>query len=105
MASVAVATSDPVGTRPSAPAQSVKALFYVTAVADPGVLSRLIDPVAMLGYVPARVHASRESGDGSEISVDLRLKGVSTRGAELVENALRRVIGVRQVIAVVEADD
>lgn len=105
MAPVAVATSDPVGSSPAASAHSVRALFYVTGAADPGLLSRLMDPIAKLGYVPARVHASRESGDGSELSVDLRLKGVTTRGAELVENALRRVIGVRQVIAVVEADN
>ena len=43
-----------------------------------------------------------ESGDGSELSVDLRLSAVSARTAELVENALRRIVGVRQVIAVVE---
>ena len=43
-----------------------------------------------------------ESGDGSQLSVDLRLAGVSPRTAELVENALRRIVGVHQVIAVVE---
>ncbi len=84
---------------------SFKALFYVTGAADPGLLPRLIEPVAKLGYVPARVHASRESGDGSEVAVDLRLKGVSARAAQLVEHALRATVGVRQVIAVVEPDD
>ena len=48
------------------------------------------------------MHASRESGDGSELSVDLRLAGVAPRTAELVEYALRAVVGVRQVLAVVE---
>jgi len=104
MASVALAAPVSDGSLPVS-AQSVKALFYVTGAADPGLLPRLIDPVAKLGYVPARVHASREAGDGTEISVDLRLRGVTKRGAELVENALRRVVGVRQVIAVVEPDN
>jgi hypothetical protein len=54
--------------------------------------------------VPSRVHASRESGDGSELSVDLRLAGVAPRTAELVEYALRAVVGVRQVLAVVEPE-
>lgn len=100
-ANAAPARSEP---RQSVPA-SFKALFFVTGVADPGLLPRLIEPVAKLGHVPARVHASRESGDGTELAVDLRLKGVSSRTAQLVEHALRATVGVRQVIAVVEPDD
>jgi acetolactate synthase regulatory subunit len=103
MASLAVAAATPVAARPAL--QSVKALFYITAAADPGLLPRLIEPVAKLGHVPARVHASRESGDGSELTVDLRLASVTPRSAQLVENSLRAVVGVRQVIAVVEPAD
>ena len=80
----------------------VNARYLVVGPSDPGFLPRLMEPVAKLGEVPTRVHASRESGDGSELSVDLRLGGVSRRTAELVENALRRIVGVRQVIAVIE---
>jgi hypothetical protein len=86
------------------PSSTVRAYFFVTAPADPGLLPRLIEPVAKLGAVPSRVHASRESGDGSELSVDLRLAGVAPRTAELVEYALRAVVGVRQVMAVVEPE-
>lgn len=86
-----------------APAASVvNARYLVVGPSDPGFLSRLVEPVAKLGEVPTRVHASRESGDGSQLSVDLRLGGVSPRTADLVENALRRIVGVHQVIAVVE---
>ncbi len=85
-------------------ARTVRAYFHVTAPADPGLLPRLIEPVAKLGAVPSRVHATRESGDGSELSVDLRLAGVAPRTAELVEYALRAVVGVRQVMAVVEPE-
>lgn len=84
--------------------ETVRAFFFVTAPADPGLLSRLIEPVAKLGAVPSRVHASREAGDGSELTVDLRLAGVAPRTADLVERALRAVVGVRQVMAVVEAE-
>ena len=86
----------------SAHADRVNARYLVVGPSDPGFLPRLLEPVAKLGEVPTRVHASRESGDGSELSVDLRLSAVSARTAELVENALRRIVGVRQVIAVVE---
>jgi hypothetical protein len=89
---------------PQAVASTVRAFFFITAPADPGLLPRLIEPVAKLGAVPSRVHASREAGDGSELSVDLRLSGVPLRTARLVEYALRAIVGVRQVLAVVERE-
>jgi len=92
------------GVLPRAQARTVRALFFVTAPANPGLLPRLIEPVAKLGAVPARLHASREAGDGSELSVELRLAGVAPRTAELIEFALRAVVGVRQVMALVEAE-
>jgi len=92
------------GAEAPAAAHTVRAFFHVAAPADPGLLPRLIEPIAKLGAVPSRVHASSESGDGSELSVDLRLSGVSLRTARLVEYALRAIVGVRQVMAVVEPD-
>ncbi|MEZ5816439.1 MAG: hypothetical protein R3D44_05095 [Hyphomicrobiaceae bacterium] len=86
----------------AAPA-TVSARFLVHGPSDPGLLPRLVEPFAKLGTVPSRVHASRESGDGSQMTVDLRLCEVAPRVAELVEAALRRVVGVSQLIAVVEA--
>lgn len=83
---------------------TVRALYFVTGAADPGLLPRLIEPVAKLGHVPSRVHATRENGDGSELAVDLRLAGVPQRVARIVENNLRAVVGVRQVIAVFERE-
>lgn len=83
--------------------EPLKALFFVTGPSDPGLLPRLIEPFAKLGHVPHRVHASREHGDGEEVSVDMRLSGVNRRQAHLVEKALRAVVGVRQVIVVTEA--
>lgn len=79
-----------------------KALFYVVGDADPEMLARVIEPVAKLGYVPSRVHASSEDGDGSMMTVDLRVNRVAQEAAERMESALRRIIGVHQVIAVYE---
>lgn len=80
----------------------VHAHFLVTAPADVNLLPRLIEPVARLGHVPSRVHASRETGDGSELTLDLRLRDVPARTADLIELALRAVVGVRQVVSVRE---
>jgi hypothetical protein len=81
---------------------TVLARFLVQGVSDPSLLPRLVEPFAKLGTVPSRVHASCESGDGSQMTVDLRLGGVAPRTAELIEHSLRRVVGVSQLIAVVE---
>lgn len=86
----------------SSESAAVAARFHVIGDADPGLLPRLLEPIAKLGATPMRVHASREAGDGSELTVDLRLGLVAQRTAEQVESALRRVIGVRQLVVVIE---
>ena len=81
---------------------TVSARFLVVGESDPPLLPRLVEPFAKLGAVPSRIHASCESGDGSQMTVDLRLGEVAARTAELIEFSLRRVVGVSQLIAVVE---
>ena len=101
--STALATGQPLAT--SVAEAKVFARFLVQGPADPGLLPRLIEPFAKLGTVPTRVHATREAGDGSEMTVDLRLADVPPRTAELIELALRRIVGVSQLIAVIEVMD
>ena len=84
------------------PSSNVKALFYIVGDADPAFLPRIIEPVAKLGHAPSRVHASSEAGDGSVMSVDLRVADVSQTYAKRMEHALRGIVGVTQVIAVYE---
>lgn len=83
---------------------TVRALFHITATAEAGLLPRLVDQVARLGLTPTRVHASRESGDGNEIVVDLRVGGLARPVAERMSRSLRAVLGVRHVISVLEAE-
>lgn len=95
-------TSSALVEQPSSASRS-RALFHVTAVADPGLVPRLVEPVAKLGHVPTRLFVSREDGDGTQLTVDLRLADVPHTDARRVENALRAVVGVMQIIAVYEA--
>lgn len=85
-----------------APAAQVKALFVITGPADPGLLPRIIEPVAKLGQIPARVYATTESGDGSEMTVDLRFSNIPARTARQIETALRAVVAIGQIFAVIE---
>ncbi len=80
----------------------VKALYFVSASDDPNVLPRILEPFAKMGLTPRRLHASREDGDGTQQSIDVRLLDVSQREALLLEKMLSAVVGVRQVIVVLE---
>lgn len=99
-----VLESDAALRRPAATSdcEAVRALFHITGTADPSLLARVVDPVAKLGLIPSRLFASSETGDGSEMTVDLRLTGVARIEAERVALALRRIVGVSQVLAVIE---
>ncbi len=81
---------------------AVQAIFFVTATADPGMVQRLVEPFSKLGLVPTRVHISSEDGNGDELSADLRATGLTRQTAHLVDKALRRIVGVRHVIALAE---
>jgi len=82
---------------------AVKALFHVTSDVAAGALPRLLEPFAKMGVTPSRVHASCEAGDGSVLSVDLRVAETTAMHAHLIEKMLRRVVGVQQLILVTEA--
>lgn len=82
--------------------RTVQAMFFVTAQADPGIAPRLIEPFAKRGLVPVRAHISSEDGAGETISADLRVRGVTRDTASSIEKALRAIIGVRQVIALID---
>lgn len=97
-----VFASSAVARQPGDEPETVQAIFFVTAMADPGIAPRLIEPFAKLGLVPLRVHISSEDGNGGEISADLRLRGVTRKKAHVIDQELRAIIGVRQVIALVE---
>jgi len=87
---------------PASAPETVQAMFFVTAEAGPGIAPRLVEPFAKFGLVPARVHISSEDGAGEDISADLRVRGVTRDTVRSIDKALRSIVGVRQVIALVD---
>lgn len=81
---------------------TVSARFLIVADAEPGMLPRLLEAFGKLGEVPTRCHAARETGDGTQLTVDLRGDHLAPRTAELIDFGLRRVVGVHQLVAVIE---
>lgn len=80
----------------------VKAFFLVSGPSEPGLVPRLAGCVAKLGLVPLRLHASTESGNGGEIACDLRVEALAPDEAARLEGLIRRLTGVREVVAVIE---
>jgi hypothetical protein len=81
----------------------VRALFHVLGDADPNFLPRILGPLAKLGHLPERLHASAEDGDGSIVIIDLRMARATQTTAKRIENALRAIVGVHQVIVAYES--
>ena len=82
-------------------AAKVRALFHVLGGADPNFLPRILGPLAKQGHVPERLHASTEDG-GSIMTIDLRMARATQATAKRIENALRIIVGVHQVIETYE---
>jgi len=80
---------------PDAP---VAARFLVLAEASPGLLSRLLEPLAKRDLVPDEVHAMRDAATGT-MRAEMRLHAMPAGMVALVAGNLGQVIGVQEVRA------
>ena len=71
------------------------ACYSIAADDDPGMLPRLMAPIAKRGTVPARMHAVREE---SRLMVDIQVCGLDSDTARLVAETFRTVVGVHSVL-------
>ena len=67
------------------------ACFAVSALADPGMLHRLLEPFAKRGLVPSAVYARQH---GEDLSVDIQIDGRSRKDPTLTRS-LRGEVQVR----------
>jgi hypothetical protein len=72
----------------------VNARFLLTADASPGLLPRLLQPLAKRDLVPDAVHAVRQ---GDAMQVELVLEAIPTVMVHLVAGNLGQVVGVWSV--------
>ncbi len=68
--------------------------FQVLAEASPGLLSRLLEPLAKRDLTPDQVHASRQ---GELMRTDLTLHAMPAEMVHLVAGNMGQVIGVMDV--------
>lgn len=73
--------------------------FSIVATADPSVLPRILDMVAMFDHIPERCHSSRlDHEPGRPLMIDLQIAGLSPENAHLIEKKLERMVLVTQIL-------
>ncbi len=74
------------------------ACFSVTAVADPGVLLRILELFAKRGLVPERVQVSRTGADGGELAIEIQMSDMDQSLAIYIGECMRVMFCVEQVL-------
>ena len=72
--------------------------FALSAVPEPGVMSRVLEPFAKRGLVPHRLHAMCGGADGDELVIDIQIAGLEPALVELIAGNLRQIVGVESVL-------
>jgi hypothetical protein len=76
---------------------SVAVRFMLDADAEPGLLSRLLQPFAKRHLVPDRMWSHRA---GETLHVEIAMEAMPGDVVQLIEGNLRQVVGVRSIAQV-----
>jgi len=71
--------------------------FAVHAVAEPGIMPRVLELFAKRGLVPSSW--TSRVGAEQELTIDIQMIGMSTEVADYVAQCLRQIHGVQVVLA------
>jgi hypothetical protein len=74
------------------------ACFSVRAVAEPGILPRLIELFAKRNLVPSSVQARLIGAERDQLAVDLQIDGLEPGLAEIVAETMRQMVSVDRVL-------
>ena len=74
----------------------------VRTVADPGILSRLIEVFAKRGMVPTKLFSVATGAD--ELTVDLQVAGLDADLGAIIANQLRSQVGIETVLTSVKTE-
>jgi hypothetical protein len=72
--------------------------FSVRAVADPGMMSRLMELWAKRGLVPDRWHGVRDTASGAYVEIDIESAEIDHALAVQLAAVMRTMFGVSQVL-------
>jgi len=72
--------------------------FSVWAVADPGMMPRLMELWAKRGLLPDRWHGVRDAASGDHVEIDIETGEIDQALATQMAAAMRAMFGVSQVL-------
>ncbi len=72
--------------------------FSIHALADPGVMPRVLEQFARRGIVPSRWHSSIGGPGGDELAIDVEMAGLAPETAERLAACLRQIAHVALVV-------
>ncbi len=74
------------------------ACFSIRAVAEPGILPRLIELFAKRNLVPSSVQARLIGSERDQLAVDLQIDGLDPGLAEIIAETMRQMVSVDRVL-------
>jgi acetolactate synthase regulatory subunit len=74
------------------------ACFSVHARAEPGVMPRVLELFAKRGLVPAYWQSSASGADGSQLTIDIRMRGLGRDTIDYIAACLRQIVFVELVL-------
>jgi len=73
------------------------ACFFVYAHAEPGVLPRVLELFAKRGLVPSLWQSTTSGSDRSQLTIDIRMRGLATETVNYIAACLRQIAFVEAV--------
>jgi acetolactate synthase small subunit len=72
--------------------------FSVTADAEPGAMSRVLEVFAKRGLVPSQWHSTLAGGQGEELQIDIQITDIDAMLARRLAESLRQIVAVRSIL-------
>jgi acetolactate synthase small subunit len=79
-------------------ASPVVSCFSLAAVADPGVLVRVINVFAKRGLIPSQVYSTLAGPRSEDLHIDLQVSGIDAHLREIIAENLRQIVCVQIVL-------
>jgi hypothetical protein len=74
------------------------ACFSVHARAEPGIMPRVLELFAKRGLVPSCWHSATGGPAGSELTIDIQMRGMPAETADFIAARLRQIADVELVL-------
>ncbi len=72
--------------------------FSIQALAEPGVMPRVLELFAKRNLVPVRWHSDVLGAPGRDLAIDVQVEGVSAALGDYIARCLRQIPGVATVL-------